>query len=127
MSRPTLLEPIALFRLRRSVFFALLSVVLLLSFGRVLAALGVVIGVLLFAANLFLLYEAGRSLLSASSSVAGRALAAGSSLARFLMMGVALWLVFAFLGRDALLGACGGLFLSQVSLHFPLRRVEGVV
>jgi len=127
MSRPTLLEPIALFRLRRSGFFALVAIVILLSFGRYFAALGIVIGVALFVANLFLLYEAGRSLLSSSSRGAGQALAAGSSIARFLMMGVGLWLVFTFLGREALIGTCGGLFLSQVSLHYPLRRVEGVV
>jgi len=127
MSRPTLFEPIELFRLRRSGLLALVAIVVLLSFGVYLAALGVVIGVALFAANLFLLYEAGHSLMSASSRGAGRALAAGSSIARFLMMGVVLWLVVTFLGREALIGACGGLFLSQVNLHFPLRRVEGVV
>ena len=127
MSRPTLFEPIALFLLRRSGLLALVAIVFLLSFGFYFATLGVVIGVALFVANLFLLYEAGRSLLSASSRGAGRALAAGSSVARFLMLGVGLWLVFSFLGREALLGACGGLFLSQVNLHFPLRRAEGVV
>lgn len=127
MSRPTPFEPIALFRLRGPGLIALLAVALLLSFGHTLAAIGVAIGVALFATNLFLLYEAGRSLLSASSRRAGRTLAAGSSLGRFLMLGVALWLVFACLGRDALVGACGGLFLCQVNLHFPLRRVEGAV
>ena len=127
MSHPTLLEPIEVFRLGRSGLLILTGITLLLVFGHIFAAIGMVIGTALFVANLFLLYEAGRSLLSASSRGAGKALAAGSSLGRFLMMGVGLWLVFAFLGRESLLGACGGLFLSQVSLHFPLRRVEGVV
>lgn len=127
MSHPMLLELIEVFRLRRSGLLILIGIALLLAFGHFFAAIGLVIGTALFAANLFLLYEAGRSLLLASSRGAGKALAVGSSLGRFLMMGVALWLVFSFLGRESLLGACGGLFLSQVNLHFPLRRVEGVV
>jgi len=126
MSRPPLFEPIELFRLRRSGLLALIAIAILFSLQFYAAALGVLLGVGLFAMNLILLYEAGRSLLSASSKGTGRALAAGSSIARLLMMGVALWLVSAFLGREALLGACGGLFLSQVHLHFPIRRVEGV-
>jgi hypothetical protein len=127
MSRPTLFEPIVLFRLKRTGPLLLVAVVVLLLLTYYAAALGMVLGVLLFAVNLLLLYEAGRSLLSSSTPRAGRAIAAGSSVARLLMMGVGLWLVFAFLGREALLGACGGLFLSQVHFHFPLRRIEGVV
>jgi len=127
MSRPTLFEPIALFRLRRAGLLALVAIVVLLSLKLYAAALGVLLGVGIFLLNAILLYESGRSLLSREGARTGRALAAGSSIARFLMMGVALWLVFEFVCREALLGACGGLFLSQVHLHLPGRRASEAV
>jgi len=122
MSRATLFEPFALTCLKRIGILALVASGVLLLIGREVAALGVVLGACLFAVNLLLLYEAGRSLLAASSTGLGKAMAAGSSVARFLMMGVALWLIASYLGREALLAACGSLFLSQVHLRLPVWR-----
>ena len=86
------------------------------------AALGVWIGVALFVGNLLLLHEIARSLLNAGSRRTGRSMAIGSSLGRFVLLGVLLAFVGIFLGREALLGACGGLLITQVNLHFPLGR-----
>jgi len=84
------------------------------------AALGVWIGVALFVGNLLLLHEIAKTLLHAGSRRTGRSMAVGSSLGRFLLLGVLLAAVGITLGREALLGACGGLLIAQVNLHFPL-------
>jgi len=127
MSRPTLFEPIIVFRLKRSALFLALILTILLLLGRYWAALGVAMGVGLFIGNAFLLYEIGRSLLAAESRRGVRAMAIVSSAGRFLMMGVALGLIGMYLGREALLGACGGLLVSQVNLHLPLGRSSEAV
>ncbi len=90
--------------------------------GYPLAALGLWIGVALYIGNLLLLHEIARSLLAAGSRRTGRSMAIGSSLGRMLLMGVLLALVGLTLGREALLGACGGLLITQVNLHLPLGR-----
>ena len=90
--------------------------------GYPLGALGLWIGFALFVANLLLLHEIARSLLAAASRRTGRSMAIGSSLGRLLLLGVLLALVGFTLGREALLGACGGLLITQVNLHFPLGR-----
>jgi len=77
--------------------------------------------------NIFFLYEAARGLLDRADSGGPRFLAAASNVGRLLFLGVVLSSVFLFLGRDALLGACGGLFLSQVNLHFQGRRPKGAI
>jgi len=86
------------------------------------AALGVWIGVCLFVANLLLLHEIARSLLTTHSRRAGRSVAVGSSLGRFFLVGVVLALIGVTLGRETLLGACGGLLVAQVNLNLPARR-----
>lgn len=93
--------------------------------GRGQAAGGIGIGVLLFAVNLLLLHEIGRALLSPRPARLVRLIAGGSSVGRFLLLGAALCLVLALLGKEALLGACGGLFIAQVNLHFGSRQIRG--
>jgi hypothetical protein len=92
---------------------------LLLLLGERLPAAGVMIGLALYAGNAFLLVEIGRALLSERR---GRVAAIGSAAGRFILLGVVLAGVFVFLGREAGIGACGGLLASQVNLHFPIRR-----
>ncbi len=104
----------------------------LLAFGRPMAALGVAIGWALHLANSFLLYLTLASLASpdalddeARSSKAGRALAGFSSVGRLLLLGLALWATFAALGREAALGAGGGLALAQVSFLISGSGAKG--
>ena len=93
---------------------------LLWVFGRPSAAAGVGIGFALFAGNVLLLFEIGRTLLGGRRGAkAGVAL---SAIGRLMLLGILLAAVGLFLGRSAVLGACGGLLLSQVNLHFPIRR-----
>ncbi len=86
------------------------------------AALGVWIGVALSVGNLVLVHEIARSLLAARGPRMGRSMALGSSLGRLLLLGILLALVGVYLGREVLLGACGGLLLTQVNLNLPARR-----
>ncbi len=85
------------------------------------AAFGIWIGVALFVGNVMLLAEIARSLLAASGSRSGRSIAVGSSLGRLLLLGVLLAAVGVTLGREALLGACGGLLIAQTNLGLPNR------
>jgi len=99
--------------------------IVLLAVGQPTAAAGVAIGYGLFVLNAVFLWEAGRSLMSSARARGGGVLAGLSSSVRLLLLGVCLAGVFIGLGRAAGLGACGGLFLSQVNLHrprLPLRR-----
>ena len=89
--------------------------------GHPWAALGVWLGVALFVGNLVLLHEIGRSTLGAGSRRIGRSMALGSSLGRLLLLGVLLALVGIYLGREAALGACGGLLITQVNLNLSAR------
>ena len=122
MDSPSLRRTIRRFRLGRSTLMAAALALVVGFLGYPWAALGVWIGVALFVGNLLLLHEIARSLLSAGSRRTGRSMAVGSSLGRFLLLGVLLAFVGIFLGREALLGACGGLLITQVNLHLPLGR-----
>jgi hypothetical protein len=93
--------------------------------GQGMAAAGIGIGVLLFLVNLLLLHEIGRSLLSPRSARWVGLIAGGSSVGRLLLLATVLSLVFASLGKGALVGACGGLFVAQVNLHFGWRGIRG--
>jgi hypothetical protein len=92
----------------------------LLAFGQSLAAVGVMIGAVLYAGNALLLVESGRALLRGEGG--GRIAVALSAVGRMLLLGILLALVFVFLGRSAGLGACGGLLASQVHLVLPMRQ-----
>jgi len=122
MDFPSLRRTIRRFRLGRSTLMAAALALVVGFLGYPWAALGVWIGVALFVGNLLLLHEIGRSLLSANNRRTGRSMAVGSSLGRFLLLGVLLAFVGISLGREALLGACGGLLITQVNLHLPLGR-----
>jgi len=95
------------------------TAIVLLVIGQPMAAAGVAIGFGLFLLNAVFLWEAGRSLLSSGRARGGGMLAGLSSSVRLLLLAVCLAGVFIGLGRAAGLGACGGLFLSQVNLHRP--------
>ncbi len=110
------------FRLGRSFLLAAVLALVVGLLGYPWAALGVWIGVALFVGNLVLLHEIARSTLGAGSRRIGRSMAIGSSLGRLLLLGVLLALVGICVGREALLGACGGLLLTQVNLNLPARR-----
>lgn len=117
---------IARYRLASTVGVCALVAIVLGLLGRGLAAAGIGIGILLFVVNLLLLYEIGRALLSPRPARLAWLIAGGSSVGRFLLLASALCLVFASLGKEALLGACGGLLIAQVNLHFGWRRIRGV-
>jgi len=122
MTSPLLRRSIRQFRLGRSTLIAAVLALVVGLLGYPWAALGVWIGVALFVGNLLLLHEIARSLLAAQGRRAWRSAAVGSSLGRFLLLGLLLALVGIFLGREALLGACGGLLIAQVNLTFPAGR-----
>lgn len=110
------------YRLGRSALWAAAATLSVGWLGYPWAALGVWIGLGLHIGNLLLLHEVARSLLAARSGRAGRSLAAVSSLGRLTLLGVLLAATALALGREALLGACGGLFLAQVNLALPTTR-----
>jgi hypothetical protein len=93
--------------------------------GRGPAVAGIGIGVTLFVVNLLLLHEIGRALLSPRPARWARLIAGGSSVGRLLLLATALCLVFVSLGKETLLGACGGLLIAQVNLHFGWWRIRG--
>jgi hypothetical protein len=122
MTSPSLRRSIRQFRLGRSTVIAAVLALVVGLLGYPWAALGVWIGVALFVGNLLLLHEIARSLVAAQGRRGWRSAAVGSSLGRFLLLGLLLALVGIFLGREALLGACGGLLIAQVNLTFPAGR-----
>jgi hypothetical protein len=83
------------------------------------AAGGIALGLMLYAANLLLIMEIGRSLLRERGTRRPKPLAALSSAGRLFFLAMALSLIAIFLGRDVVLGACGGLLIAQVNLHVP--------
>jgi len=83
---------------------------------------GVALGLALYAANLLLIMEIGRSLLRDKGTRQPKQLAALSSAGRLLFLAIALALTAMFLGRDVVLGACGGLLIVQVNLHVLAAR-----
>ncbi len=84
-----------------------------------MAAGGVALGFGLYAANLLLMLEIGRTLLHTEGARRAKMLAALSSAGRMLFLAIALALIAIFLGKQAVLGACGGLLIAQVNLHVP--------
>ncbi|MDD5263378.1 MAG: hypothetical protein PHU43_00895 [Candidatus Bipolaricaulis sp.] len=92
----------------------------LAALGRTSAAVGVGLGLLLFLINTFFLYATLQSLVGRGSPHGAPFLAAASSVARLLLLGVALGGIAAFLGSETFLGAGGGLVAAQIS--FLLRR-----
>jgi len=81
-----------------------------------MAALGVGLGIALFGMNLLLLREVARALLRQERRGVKMAAALSSS-GRLLLLGILLAAISLGLGRDAVLGACGGLLIAQVNLH----------
>ena len=122
MTPHSLRRSIRRFRLGRSTLIAAILALVVGLLGYPWAALGVWIGVALFVGNLLLLHEITRSMLTAQSRRVGNVMAVGSSLGRFLVLGAALALVGVTLGRETLLGACGGLLVTQVNLSLPAKR-----
>lgn len=121
MSNPLTSKFVRLFHLRSTLGFCGVAAGVLAWFGLVAAALGVLIGCALFTLNSFFLYEAGHSLIKASSKGRGGVIAALSSLGRILFLAVALALVTR-MGQCALFAACGGIFVGQVNLHLGYIR-----
>ncbi|MFC2079368.1 hypothetical protein ACFLSZ_05265 [Candidatus Bipolaricaulota bacterium] len=108
-----------LFRWKSAIALTLTAVVALIVFRQYRAAGGIVLGLLLYAGNLFLMMEIGRSLLRRDEPSRPQVLAALSSSGRLLFLGIALSLIAVFLGREVVLGACGGFLIAQVNLHIP--------
>jgi len=107
------------FRLRSTILLIAIAVIVLAGFRHFDAAGGVGLGLLLYAANLLLMMEIGRSLLRRDGARHPKPLAAVSSAGRLLFLGIALSLIAVLLGRNVVLGACGGLLIAQVNLHVP--------
>ncbi|MCK5247912.1 hypothetical protein KAR02_13490 [Candidatus Bipolaricaulota bacterium] len=107
------------FRLRSTSLLALVAVIVLAGFRQFGAAGGIVFGFSLYAANLLLIIEIGRSLLRRDGVRRPKPLAAISSAGRMLFLAIALSLIAVLLGRNVVLGACGGLLIAQVNLHIP--------
>jgi len=121
MNNPLTSEFMRLFRLCSTLGLCGVAAGVLAGLGLVAAALGVLIGCALFTLNCFFLYEAGHSLIKASSKGKGGVIAVLSSLGRFLFLAVALALVTG-MGHSALFAACGGIFVGQVNLHLGHLR-----
>ncbi|MEA3239285.1 MAG: hypothetical protein U9Q94_05845 [Candidatus Bipolaricaulota bacterium] len=114
---------VSLFRLPSFLLVTSVAGIVLDSLGMGRAAIGLLIGVFLYVANLFFLYEAGKSLLSASSRRNGRMSATMASIGRMLFLVVSLAFVFR-IGLVAFISACGGLLAGQVNLQLVLL-IEG--
>lgn len=119
--------PVRPLRLGSGFLLCAVLAMILFSFGLRSAAAGVGIGFSLYVLNIFFLYETARGLLARADSGGPRMITAASSIGRLLFLGIVLTSVSLFLGRFALLGACGGLFLSQVNLHLQMGRPKGAI
>ena len=114
---------ISLFRLPSFLIVTSVAGIILGALGMGRAAIGLLIGVFLYIANLFFLYEGGKSLLSANSRRNGRMAAILGSIGRMLFLAVALVFVLR-IGLVAFVAACGGLLAGQVNLQLVLL-IEG--
>lgn len=123
MNKGTEIGFISLFRLPSFLLVTSVAGIVLGSLGMGRAAIGLLIGVFLYVANLFFLYEASKSLLSASSRRNGRMAATMASIGRMLFLAVSLAFVFR-IGLVAFIAACGGLLAGQVNLQLVLL-IEG--
>ena len=108
------------FRWRSTGLLTGIAIVVLCLFRQLRIAGGVALGLILYAANLLLIMEIGRSLLRDQGARKPKLLAALSSAGRLFFLAMALSLIAIFLGRDVVLGACGGLLIAQVNLHVPI-------
>ena len=114
---------ISLFRLPSFLLVTSIAGIVLGSLGMGRAAIGLLIGVFLYIANVFFLYEGGKSLLSANSRRNGKMAATLGSIGRMLFLAVALVFVLR-IGFVAFVAACGGLLAGQVNLQLVLL-IEG--
>jgi hypothetical protein len=114
---------ISLFRLPSFLLVTSIAGIVLGSLGMGRAAIGLLIGVFLYIANVFFLYEGGKSLLSANSRRNGKMAATLGSIGRMLFLAVALVFVLR-IGLVAFIAACGGLLAGQVNLQLVLL-IEG--
>ncbi|MBE0635504.1 hypothetical protein IH601_05870 [Candidatus Bipolaricaulota bacterium] len=115
------------FRWRSALLLTVVALIVLAVLGEFGIAGGVLLGLLLYATNLLLILEIGRSLLRAGEPSRPKVAAALSSSGRLLFLAMALSLMATFLGREVVLGACGGFLIAQVNLHVPRleRKREG--
>jgi len=104
------------FRWRSTLLLTAIAGGLLAIVGEPTTAGGVVLGVALFGLNLLLLREIARALVRENERGV-RIATALSIFGRLLLLGTALAAIALGLGRDAVLGACGGLLVAQVNLH----------
>jgi len=111
------------FRWKSALILLVLALIALILLRQYPIALGVGLGFALFTSNLLLLHEIGRALLrkDAEGAPNPRPWAAISSTSRLLFLAGALCLIAIYLGREVVLGACGGFFAAQVNLHIPER------
>jgi len=123
MNRGTEVGFISLFRLPSFLLVTSIAGIVLGSLGMGRAAIGLLIGVFLYIANVFFLYEGGKSLLSANSRRNGKMAATLGSIGRMLFLAVALAFVLR-IGLVAFVAACGGLLAGQVNLQLVLL-IEG--
>jgi hypothetical protein len=114
---------ISLFRLPSFLLVTSIAGIVLGSLGMGRAAIGLLIGVFLYIANVFFLYEGGKSLLSANSRRNGKMAATLGSIGRMLFLAVALVFVLR-IRLVAFIAACGGLLAGQVNLQLVLL-IEG--
>jgi len=109
------------FRWRSTVLFIAIAMAVSLLLRQIRLAGGIALGLALYVSNLLLLMEIGRSLLRGVEGRRAKPIAALSSAGRLIFLGIALALIAVFLGREVVLGACGGLLIAQVNLHIPKR------
>jgi hypothetical protein len=114
-------EPFRALRIGSAFLFCALISIVLLVVGQHVVAGGLMLGFAFYAANAFLLVETGRALLT-SGQRGGRGAVVASAIGRIALLGVLLAGVFLIMGKMAGIGACGGLLVSQVNLHLPMRR-----
>jgi hypothetical protein len=110
---PGVLKPL---RIGSGLLLCAAGALVLVLLGRSGAAVGVGIGFGLYVLNVVLMAEIARSLLDAGPRRI-RIATGLSSVGRLSLLGVALAAVAVLLGRETVLGACGGLLVAQVNLH----------
>jgi hypothetical protein len=101
------------------------SATVLAALGRTRAAMGVGLGLLLFLLNTFFLAATLQSLVAGDTARGTPVLAAISSVARLLLLGVGLAAIAVGLGTEAFLGAGGGLAAAQISLLLKRSGSKG--
>lgn len=105
------------FRWRSTILLTVAAVIVAAVFRQYSVAGGIALGLLLYATNILLMMEIGRSLLRRDESGRPKMMAALSSTGRLLFLAIALSLIAVFLGPNVVLGACGGFLMAQVNLH----------